>query len=319
MLINDFGGEFRLIDKIIKPIDKKHKEIISGPGDDAAVISLGNNRNLLISSDMFVNGDHFNTKFFSPLQIGFKVSEGSLSDIAAMGGKAKYMFISISLKKNTPVSFFRSLYRGIYKSCNQHDVLVLGGDITKSNKIQITVTVVGFVDNKNLCLRSSAKVGDVIKITGDLGAGSLGYNLFRRNFVGHYQVKKKYLEPKCQLNLVDEIAPHANAMCDVSDGLASEVKHICYESKLGAIIHKDKLPVKNFNFFAAKVLNLDIYDQMLYGGEDFELVYTIPKRKAHLAPGIEVGEIIKEKKVYLVSEKDNTKKEIVKSGFNHFS
>ncbi len=318
MLINKFGGEFRLIDKIVKPISKKYEEVIQGPGDDCAVIKIDEHRNLLISTDMFVNGDHFNTKFFSPLEIGFKISEGSLSDIAAMGGKAKYIFVSISLKKNTPVSFFRSVYRGIYKSCNRYGVLVLGGDITKSNKIQISVTVVGFVNDDNLCLRSSAKVGDVIKVTGSLGAGSLGYHLFKRGFVGHNHVKKKYLEPKCRLKMVDDIAPFANAMCDVSDGLASEIKHICYESKVGADIYKKKIPIKNYSYFAAKALNLSAYDQALYGGEDFELIYTVPKSKANEVIGIEIGEIIKEKKVFLIDEEKNSKKEITKSGFDHF-
>ncbi len=319
MLIKEFGGEFKLIDKVIKQINlAKHPDIVTGPGDDAAVIKVDKDKNLLISTDMFVNGDHFSTAFFSPLEIGFKVAEASLSDIAAMGGKAKYIFVSISLKKNTTVSFFRSVYRGIYKSCERNNVLVLGGDITKSSKIQITATVVGFCSDKDLCLRSSAKVGDVIKVSGPLGNGSIGYTLFKRKYLGHQRVKKRYLEPECRLDLVDKIAPYANAMCDVSDGLASEVKHICYESKLGAKLYKNKFPFKDYTYAAAKALKVDIYKKIMFGGEDFELVYTVPKIFANKTPGIVVGEIIKEKRVYLVDEEKDKIEEIKEGGFDHF-
>ena len=189
MNIQQFGGEFKLINAIVKKV-KDQKNVIKGPGDDCSVVDLGN-KYQLISTDMFTDGDHFSTKYFKPIEIGAKVMEASLSDIAAMGGKALYAYLCISLKPDMSVASVRSLFRGVYNSCNNYNVSLLGGDITKSNKMTISVTVVGETTKENLCLREHAQENDIIKVTGELGASTAGFNILKRKFIGHTAAKKK--------------------------------------------------------------------------------------------------------------------------------
>jgi len=313
MKVRDIG-EFGLIDRITKK--PKDKKILVGIGDDAAVFKTDKGLQVL-TTDCLVEGDHFRREWFSPFQIGMKAIEINVSDIAAMGAIPKYILVSMALPKNIDVEFVDALYEGMWKTCDRYGIEIIGGNMTHCEKIVISITLTGEVDNKNLCLRSGAKPGDFIFVSGHLGKGRAGLRLFQERINGFEKVKKHYLEPKAQLKTALKISPFVNSMIDISDGLAPEIKHICDQSRCGAIIYNDKIPISQEVRAVAKRLEEGEYDYALYGGEDFELVYTVSKKNLDNVEGFLVGEIIKNKKISLYS--NGKEKEIIEKGYDHFS
>lgn len=307
-------GEFELIDKITKK--PKDKNILVGIGDDAAVIKSKKDLEVL-TTDTLVEGDHFKREWFSPKQIGMKAIEINVSDISAMGGVPKYVLVSLCLPQDLEVDFVEEMYRGMWKTCDKYNIEIIGGNMTHSNQIVISITLIGETNKDCLSLRSGAKFGDYIFVSGPLGNGRAGLRAFQENIGDFNQVKKRYLEPKAQLNFAIKIAPYVNSMIDISDGLAPEVKHICDESKCGAIIYKEKIPIDYDVRSIARVLNEDEYNYALFGGEDFELVYTVSKNNIKNVQGYILGEIVKDKEVKL---QDNGVTKIIKEkGYDHFS
>jgi thiamine-monophosphate kinase len=313
MKVKDIG-EFGLIDRITKK--PKDKKILVSIGDDAAVFKTDEGLQVL-TTDCLVEGDHFRREWFTAMQIGMKAIEINISDIAAMGAIPKYVLVSIALPRNLEVEFVDELYRGMWKTCHKYNIEIIGGNMTHCKKIVISITLTGEVNKKNLCLRSGAKPGDLIFVSGHLGEGKAGLRLFQEEIVGFEKVKKNYLEPKAKLKTALSIAPYVNSMIDVSDGLAPEIKHICDESKCGAIIYKDKIPISDEVRHIARKLREDEYDYALYGGEDFELVFTTSQDNLDNIEGFLVGEIIKNKKINLYF--DGKEKVIAEKGYDHFS
>jgi thiamine-monophosphate kinase len=312
MKVKDIG-EFGLIDLISKKI--KDKDVLVGIGDDAAVIKTKGLH--ILTTDCLVEGDHFRREWFTPEQIGMKAIEINVSDVAAMGGIPKYVLVSLQLPKDLEVEFVEEMYKGMWNACEKYSIEIIGGNMTHADQIVLSITLTGEVDKKNLSLRSGAKPSDFILVSGSLGNGRAGLRLFQKNLKGHDKVRKRYLEPKAQLDQGLKIAPFVNSMIDISDGLAPEVKHICDESKCGAIIYKDKIPIKDEVRNIARALDEDEYDYALFGGEDFELLYTVSKDNLDRVDGILVGEITKNKKILLFSE--GKEKEIPEGGYDHFS
>lgn len=306
-------GEFGLIDRIAKKPRKK--DIIVGIGDDAAVVKTKKGLQVL-TTDTLVEGDHFRRKWFTPKQIGMKAIEINVSDVAAMGAIPKYVLVSLALPKDTDVEFVDSLYEGMWETCDKYDIEIIGGNMAHLKEIVISITLTGEVDKNNLCLRSGAKPGDFILVSGPLGNGRAGLRVFQENLKGFEKVRKAYLEPKAQLKSALEVVPFCNSMEDISDGLASELKHICKQSKCGAIIYKDKIPIKDDVREVAKNLKENEYDYALFGGEDFELVFTVSKNNLKKVKGYLIGEITKDKKVFLYSE--GKTKDINNLGYDHF-
>ncbi|MEK6946233.1 MAG: thiamine-phosphate kinase [Nanoarchaeota archaeon] len=318
MKIKDIGGEFELIDKIKKSIIVFSKEVIFGIGDDAAVLKYDKKNYMLLTTDMLVENDHFSLKFSTPAQIGMKAIEQNASDIAAMGGIPKFAVISIALPNDASVEFVDGLYEGMNKKSKEYKINIVGGNITHSREIVINVALVGFVEKKFLALRSSAEIGDLIFCSGDVGKSTAGLELLRHNLKG--KSIKPHLEPKSRLKLARELVKTGiNSMIDVSDGVASEVKHICDESKVGAMIYTDKIPISKNTVIDSKKLGKDAVDFALYGGEDFELVFTANKNKLKQLKKFDVkviGEIVDVKNgIKLIK---NNKKISVESGFDHF-
>ena len=318
MKIKDIGGEFGLIDKIKKSIIVFSKEVIFGIGDDAAVLKYDKKNYMLLTTDMLVENDHFSLKFSTPAQIGMKAIEQNASDIAAMGGIPKFAVISIALPNDASVEFVDGLYEGMNKKSKEYKINIVGGNITHSREIVINVALVGFVEKKFLALRSSAEIGDLIFFSGDVGKSTAGLELLRHNLKG--KSIKPHLEPKSRLKLARELVKTGiNSMIDVSDGVASEVKHICDESKVGAMIYTDKIPISKNTVIDSKKLGKDAVDFALYGGEDFELVFTANKNKLKQLKKFDVkviGEIVDVKNgIKLIK---NNKKISVESGFDHF-
>ncbi|MBD3261787.1 MAG: thiamine-phosphate kinase, partial [Candidatus Altiarchaeales archaeon] len=225
---------------------------------------------------MMCEGDHFRCDWFTPAQVGMKAVESSSSDIAAMGGLPKYCLISISLTDETQVEWVEEMYQAVYATLSRYDIGLVGGDTTHSKNTTIDVTVLGEVEKQNLCLRSHAKKNQLICVTGDLGKSAAGLNLLSTETKGNTD---SYLEPKARIREARELAPHASALIDVSDGLASEVNHICRESKVGCLIYAEKVPISDDTRQTAEKLGADPLQWALEGGEDYELVFTIDEEK----------------------------------------
>ncbi|MFH1240067.1 MAG: thiamine-phosphate kinase [Candidatus Diapherotrites archaeon] len=318
MNIKDLGGEFELIKRLAGK-ELTDSSVIKGIGDDCAVLEFSEYYHLLVTTDMLVENDHFALKWQTPYQIGMKLMECNVSDIAAMGGIPNYAFVSLSLKKETSVEFLDELYKGLYESAEKHNVKIIGGDTTHGTEYVFNLCLLGSVKKELLRLRSSAKIKDLICVTGNLGGSKAGLELLRQNKTGFLD---DYLEPKCRTSEeARTIAKYCNAMIDVSDGLGSEVNHICAESKCGAEIYYEKVPVSETTTESARTLNADAVEFALYGGEDFELVFTIPEEKVNLlrrefSDFTIVGKILyKEEGVQLIKDK---KKSLLKKGFDHF-
>jgi len=306
-------GEVDLIGRISK--NPRNKSILMGIGDDAAVVKTKDGLQVL-TTDCMVEGDHFRTDWFTPKQIGMKSIEINVSDIAAMGAIPKYALISLALPKTLEVSFVDEFYDGMWSSCEKYSMEIIGGNMTHSEKIVISITLIGEVDKKNLCLRGDAKPSDYIFISGEIGYGRAGLRLFQEKKDGYDFVKKRYLEPKAQLDFSLKVSQYANAMIDVSDGLASEIKHICNESKCGAIIYKEKIPINNAVCAAAKKLNENEMDYALYGGEDFELLFTVSENNLDNIDGFLIGRINDGSRIKI--QYNNKEKDLVCKGYDHF-
>lgn len=316
MNVRDFGGEFALIDLIKrKPRDSR---VVVGIGDDTAVIEYDRKRFMLWTVDMQVEGDHFNTSWSTPRQIGRKAMEVNVSDIAAMGGFPKYALVSISLPQETQMEFVEEVYRGMRDACRAYGFEIVGGNTTHGVKTVIDISIIGFVEKNRLCLRSDAKVNDLICVTGDLGESAAGLEALKAGLED--ADVRGHLEPRCRLREAREIAKHANALIDVSDGLASEVKHICDMSKTGAVVYRDAIPISRNTRLLAGRLKKDPYGFALHGGEDFELVFTIPEGKLHKiklkCPVTVVGRILEKKRGVCLT--DNGKRIPLEGGYDHF-
>jgi thiamine-monophosphate kinase len=318
MNIKKIGGEFELIQRLVRK--NTNPNIIKGIGDDCAVLEYSKNKYLLVTTDMMVENDHFNLKWQSPFQIGRKLMEVNVSDIVCKGGTPTFALISISITKETSVGFIDELYKGLYKSADRHGVSIVGGDTTHGTEYVFNLTLLGEVKKTLLRLRSDAKVGDLICVTGKLGGSTAGLKLLENNKKGFL---KDHLEPKSKTTKIGQIiAKYAHAMIDVSDGLSGEVKHICENSHVGAVIYFDKIPISKETIISAKKTGLDPYDFALYGGEDFQIVFTvnekeIKKLQKELNDFTVVGKILdKKEKIYILKDK---KRKMITKGYDHFS
>ncbi len=318
MKIKDIGGEFGLIGRIKKNIKIFSKDVVVGIGDDSAVLKYDKNSYMLFTTDMLVENDHFSLKYFTPRQVGMKAIEQNVSDIAAMGGLPKLAVISLALPEHIGVEFVDELYKGINERCKNYRISVVGGNITHSREVVINVGLIGMVEKKYLTLRSGAKEGDLIFCSGDAGKSTAGLELLRSNKQG--KSIRSHLEPRCRLELARKLVKiGVTSMIDISDGVASEVKHICDESNAGAIIYSDKIPISKDTANDSKKLNKNPADFALYGGEDFELAFTADKKKLKQLQKLDVtaiGNIVEKKngiKLIIGGKKTN-----IESGFDHF-
>lgn len=248
-------GEFGLIAKLAKAI-KTDNSVIKGIGDDAAVIKFSAHKYWLFKTDMIVQDVHFKNNMPAEL-IGRKALARNISDIAAMGGVPSHAVISLALPAQTKVSFIEKIYQGLIRVAKEFKINIVGGDISRSDKIIISIALLGQVKKSNLVLRSKARKGDLIFTTGRLG------NSFKSG-------KHLFFVPRIQqaLSLVRRYKP--TAMIDISDGLIMDLAHILEASRVGAFIYEEFIPLnKNANLHSA-----------LYQGEDYELLFTLPGRKA---------------------------------------
>jgi thiamine-monophosphate kinase len=301
----DTIGESGLITLVRKLVKKVNRSIIKGIGDDAAVLRFNKDKYLLCTSDMLIENVHFN-RSMRPFDIGHKALACSISDIAAMGGEPKYAIISLGLPRDLKISFIKNLYRGIISTANIFRIDVVGGDTNRSKKIIIDVTLLGEVKKRNLILRSKAEVNDIIFVTGKLGAS------FRTE--KHLSFKPRLKESQFLINRY-----RINSMIDISDGLVQDLIHILEESRKGAIIYEEAIPIN-------REASLD---NALYDGEDYELLFTLSAKQASrlkndLAQRIikfsisEIGKINDKKNTLEIIDRCGRKKMLKDNGFEHF-
>lgn len=321
------GGEFELIKSVTKKVI--HPDILVGIGDDCAVLKQKNDPDnyLLLTTDTLIEGVHFSWRWYTPEQVGKKAMEVNVSDIAAMGGTPLYALVAASFPKLTEVKLIKQLMDGVYASAEQHHIAIVGGNTTQSDVIMITITLVGQVHQKNLCLRSSAKEGDLLCVTDTLGESAAGLAILQQYGLKTVKNKRwnvqKHLKPTARLQEGQELAQKGiHALIDISDGLGSEIYHICTQSKVGAIIEKEKIPLSENTKKLAAVLNKDPYKFALTGGEDYELLFTIEEgvfallKKASKTPLTVIGKILPQNNgVYLL---DGKKKKPMPQGWDHF-
>jgi thiamine-monophosphate kinase len=328
MTIKELGGEFALIRRMMKH-PASDPAVVKGIGDDCAAIRQADGTLLLVTTDMMVENDHFNTAWSTPARIGRKLVESNVSDIVAMGGVPKYAFLSMSITRETTVEFMDGFYAGLFAAAVRHGIFLLGGDTTHGTEYIFNLTLTGTVDEGGACFRSGARQGDLVCVTGTLGGSTAGLKLFLRG------IKESGTDPSIRQCFLDHLEPwsrtvgegrtiarFAHAMIDVSDGLAPEVTHICEESGTGALIELPSVPLSDATRAAGVILGLDPYDFALYGGEDFELVFTIDPLsldalRAEFTDFTVVGEILHDREGIQVV-KDGIRQPFAR-GYDHFA
>jgi thiamine-monophosphate kinase len=325
MKIKDIGGEFALIDQLSRIISMAHDDLIVGVGDDAAVIRTAPAPApyLLVTTDILVEESHFRRDWAMPEQIGIKAAECNLSDIAAMGGTPTWMFVCLALTKDIDVEWVRRVYAGIADSCRRHGVIVAGGDTVMGTVNSISITLLGSVPIQELCLRSHARTGDLLMVTGPLGASAAALELLQKNNKPDAFLLEKHLTPACRLDASRILASLANAMIDISDGLGAEVHHICRQSAAGARIDATSIPIHDAVIGAARDLGKDPIQYALSGGEDFELLFSIaPEKVADLRQtGLKcypVGRIVAPSEGIVLVRPDGGSANLI-GGYKHFT
>lgn len=273
MLIKELG-EFNLIKRLSAGLKPTREGIIAGIGDDAAALASPEGKLLIVTTDMLVEDVHFRLKTAKPFEIGWKSMAANISDIAAMGGEPTYAFVSIGFTRQTKVEFADELYAGMKEIADIYSVDIVGGDTVSAPQIVINISLLGEVEPENLIRRSGAKIGDALLVTGDLGGADAGLAILENNL--ELNDTKKHLMPIPRVKEARILAKsgYVTSMIDISDGLASEVNHICEMSGTGAHVHKKDIPLSDNVRQVAKYTNRNPYDFALYGGEDYELLFT---------------------------------------------
>lgn len=284
-------GEFGLIDRISKRFENKVPSTVMGIGDDAAVIDAGNDY-ILMSTDMLIEGPHFNLSYVPLKHLGYKAVAVNVSDIAAMNGRPEQITISLGLSNRFSLEAIDELYEGIKAACRSYNVDLVGGDTTSSPAgLILAINIIGRVNKDKVSYRTGAKVNDIICVTGDLGAAYIGLQVLEREkevFLTNPDMQpdlEKYeyivgrqLKPEARMDTIfdlDEQNIVPTSMIDVSDGLASELLHISMQSGVGVKIFEDKIPIDAMTYETAVEMKLDPTTCALNGGEDYELLFTI--------------------------------------------
>lgn len=285
-------GQFGLVDRLTEGLECVNKSSVVGIGDDAAVIDAGD-RYVLLSTELLMEGVHFDLTYFPLKHLGYKVVVAAMSDILAMNGTPRQLTLSLGVSARFLVEHLEELYEGVKAACKEYSIDLVGGDTTASiNGLAIGVTAVGEVAKDKLVRRSGAKENDLVCITSDLGAAYMGLHLLERerialdghpnpnpDFAGHEYILRRWLKPDLRLDIIraleaEEIVP--TSMIDITDGLASDALQICKASGCGVRLYLERIPIAAETRAMAEELNADPIVAMLNGGDDYELLFTVP-------------------------------------------
>ena len=331
-------GEFGLIDHLTKQNNLLNESSFFGIGDDAAVIGDGD-RVTLISTDSLVEGIHFDLTYAPLKHLGYKAVSVNVSDIYAMNGKPEQITVSIAFSNRFSVEALEELYEGIYAACDYYNVDLVGGDTTSAPKgLFINITAIGTAKKEEVVYRSGAKPGDVLCCTGNLGAAYIGLLLLEREkhiFLEHPTVQPKFdgkkyvigrqLKPDARKDIYERLKKTRlipTSMIDISDGLASELFHICKASGVGVVVEEAHVPINPETYHTAIDLKIDPITCALSGGEDYELLFTIDQKDVELVrflPDIFlIGDIVEKKDGVKIHTKGGNIHELKAQGWKHF-
>lgn len=332
-------GEFGLIKHLTEHVEIYNSSSVKGVGDDAAVIKYDNEKHTLVSTDMLVEGVHFDLTYVPLKHLGYKSIIVNLSDICAMNGSPKQVTVSIAASNRFSVEAIEELYAGMLYACKKYNVDLVGGDTTSSKSgLIISITAIGEADKDSIVYRSGAKEKDLLCVSGDLGGAYMGLQLLEREkFVfkdnpniqpdleGNDYILERQLKPEARVDVVElfkKLNVKPTSMIDISDGLASEIIHICTQSETGCELYEDKIPIDPQTFDRARDFGLDPTVCALSGGEDYELLFTIPMSdydKVKNQPDITViGHITAKTSGVNLVAKAGTSHPITAQGWNSF-
>ena len=328
-------GELTLLEQIRKRFEKRSPDIVIGIGDDAALLKPFK-KNILVTTDMMVEGVHFNMDFITPYQLGYKLVSINVSDIYAMGGIPRFLLLGIAMNKNTATETFDTFFDGVHEAMKHYGLSLVGGDISSASKgMSLSATLIGYAEK--FLKRSGAKKGDRIYVTGNLGDSACGLELLKkvkrpipleknRSTFNVQRLTKKLdltwndIEPLLTRHLMPKARDprrfigYATSMIDISDGLLIDLSRLCDESKVGARIYTNNIPVSSELKKAASCLGISPIRLALSGGEDYELLFTAPRDKRVKA--IYIGDITESERVII-----NTlgkKRAFSAEGYQHF-
>ena len=314
-------GEFGLIDILTKDFESNNKSTVLSIGDDAAVIDNSKEKTL-ISTDMLVEGVHFDLSYFPLKHLGYKAVISSISDIYAMNGICNQITVSIAVSNRFKLESINELYSGIKVACKNYKVDLIGGDTTSSKKVIISVTALGISHKNGFVARSGAEDNDLIVVSGNLGGAYLGLQVLERekqvflvnpnskpDLSKYKNLVQRQLRPEARIDIIEflhdsNVKP--TSMIDISDGLSSEIIHICKSSKKGCNIYEDKIPISNVTTQTCNEFNLESTTVALSGGEDYELLFTIKQediKEIEKNPDLSIiGHINSKKEMNLVTK-----------------
>lgn len=332
-------GEFGLIDHLTENFKIKHKSTVKGIGDDAAVLNF-NNKKIVVTTDLLVEGVHFDLSYMPLKHLGYKAVIVNLSDVYAMHASATQVTVSIAVSNRFPLEALEELYAGIQTAADIYNIDVIGGDTTSSTTgLLISITAIGEVENDAEVYRDGAKPNDLLVVSGDLGAAYMGLQILEREKEVHKvnpnnqpdleqysYIIERQLKPEARkdvVKLLDDLNVKPTSMIDISDGLSSEIMHICKQSKVGCDLYESKLPLDPQVISTCEEFNIDSTTVALNGGEDYELLFTIsqedfPKIKAN--PNLSVIGFMKEENegMHLVTRAE-TRIPIQAQGWKNFN
>lgn len=332
-------GEFALIDKLTEGLTPENPSTALGVGDDCAVLHYPD-KEVLVTTDLLLEGVHFDLTYVPLKHLGYKAVMVNLSDICAMNGTPRQITVSLGISARFSVEDIEELYSGIRLACQYAHVDIVGGDTTSSlTGLTISITAIGEADKEQVVRRSGARETDLICVTGDLGASYMGLQLLERekavlqgttgdvqpDFAGREYILQRQLRPEARLDVVSALAQagvRPTAMMDISDGLSSELIHICRQSHCGCRLYEERIPIDYQTAAMAEELNMNVITCALNGGEDYELLFTVPLADYERVQDIKdvhiVGHITKPELGRMLVTRDNVEMELQAQGFVAF-
>ena len=332
-------GEFGLIDSLTRDFKVKNASTLRGVGDDCAVIGYGDKKTL-VTTDLLLEGIHFDLTYTPLKHLGYKAVAVNLSDVYAMNGTPRQITVSLGISKRFTVEHINELYAGIYAACERYGVDLVGGDTSASvTGLLISITCLGEAPEEDIVYRSGARDTDLICVSGDLGAAYMGLQLLEReraastgqkdfqpDFAGREYLLERQLKPEPRADVIAELRElgiRPTAMMDVSDGLSSELLHICKDSGVGCRVYEDRIPIDYQTAVMAEELNMNLVTAAMNGGEDYELLFTVPltdhEKVEQMKTAKLIGRITKpELGAYMVT-RDEAELEIRAQGWNAFT
>ena len=332
-------GEFGLIRHLTEGIELKNESSRHGVGDDAAVLAYPADREVLMTTDLLLEGVHFDLTYVPLKHLGYKAAVVNFSDIYAMNGTPRQITVSLGLSKRFCVEDMEALYAGIRLACEEYGVDIVGGDTTSSlTGLTISITCIGDVERGKAVYRNGAHETDLVCVSGDLGAAYMGLQLLEReklalkdadgdvqpDFAGREYLLERQLKPEARRDIIQKLREagiRPTAMMDISDGLSSELLHICTQSKVGCRIYEEHIPLDYQTAVMAEELNMNVTTCALNGGEDYELLFTVPiadHEKVSEMEGVKlIGHITKAELGCALITRDGQEFELKAQGWNH--